>query len=289
MSEVAYWVPNTGNPPFLFAFPGTTENVQSLYASGKPYFVETTAARATRILATTNLPAALYSVTATPEGIVSEITVGGSVIPELQKTADSEGGDLFVDKSGVLTFTYRSYAALQGASASAATFTDTGTNNPYGGELDVQIDADNISNDITVTFSNGGNVRTTSTTSQTANGVASATIDTYLSSTDQANSLAAFEGTIRATVKPQVSAIEVSATSSSAHWATILALELLSPITITRTPSTGSAFTQKMLINSIIHDITPNAWTTMIEGSARYVGWFTLDASSLDGPDLLLD
>lgn len=288
MSEVAYWAKNQGFPPFLFAFGPTTAEVQSLYGSAKPFFVETTAARATRILASTNLPAALYSVTTAPEGIVSEITVGGSVIPELQKTAESEGGDLYVSKSGVLTFTARSYAALQGSSTSAATFTDTGTNNPYGGELDVQIDADNISNDITVTFSNGGNVRTTSTTSQTANGVASASIDTYLSSVDQATTLAEFESTVRAAVKPQVSAIEVSATSSSAHWATILALELLSPITITRTPATGSAFTQKMIINSITHDITPNAWKTMIEGSARYVGFFVLDQSALDGPDILI-
>jgi hypothetical protein len=288
MSEVAYWAKNTGSAPFNFAFGPTTAAVQSLYASGKPYFVETTAARATRILQTTALDSSMYSITAAPEGTVAEISVGGSVIPELQKTADSEGGDLYVSKSGVLTFTERSYAPRQGASTSAATFTDTGTNNPYGGQLDVQIDADNISNDITVTFSNGGNVRTTSTTSQTANGVASATIDTYLSSTDEANTLATFESIIRATVKPQVSAIEVSATSSSAHWATILSLELLSPITITRTPSTGSVFTQKMLINSITHDITPNAWTTMIEGSARYVGYFVLDYSSLDGPDILI-
>ena len=288
MSEVAYWAKNTGSAPFNFAFGPTTAEVKSLYGSAKPFFVETTAARATRILQTTALDSSMYSITTAPEGTVSEITVGGSVIPELQKTADSEGGDLYVSKSGVLTFTARSYAALQGSSTSAATFTDTGTNNPYGGELDVQIDADNISNDITVTFSNGGNVRTTSATSQTANGVASATIDTYLSSVDEATTLAEFESTIRATVKPQVSAIEVSATSSSAHWATILALELLSPITITRTPSTGSVFTQKMLINSITHDITPNAWTTMIEGSARYVGWFVLDSSLLDGTDLLL-
>lgn len=288
MSEVAYWAKNQGSAPFNFAFGPTTAAVQSLYGSAKPFFVETTAARATRILQTTALDSSMYSITTAPEGTVSEITVGGSVIPELQKTADSEGGDLYVSKSGVLTFTARSYAALQGSSTSAATFTDTGTNNPYGGELDVQIDADNISNDITVTFSNGGNVRTTSATSQTANGVASATIDTYLSSVDEATTLAEFESTIRATVKPQVSAIEVSTTSSSAHWATILALELLSPITITRTPSTGSVFTQKMLINSITHDITPNAWTTMIEGSARYVGWFVLDSSLLDGTDLLL-
>jgi hypothetical protein len=287
-SEVAYWAKNAGSAPFLFSFPGTTEQVQSFYASAKPYFIETTAARTTRIMQTTSIPAALCNVTTSPEGTVSEINVGGLVVAELQKTADSEGGDLFVDKSGVLQFTSQSYATTQGGMTSVATFSDVAGDNPYGQNLDVEYTADDISNDVTVTFSNGGNVRTQSSSSQTSSGVASTTIDTYLSSLTGATNLANYELTVRSVLKPQVSAIEASVASTMAQWSKVLDLELLSPFTITRTPPAGTVFTQKMIVNSISHDISPSGWRTSIQGSARYSGWFVLDYSALDGPDLLL-
>lgn len=288
ISEVAYWAKNSGTTPFLFALPATTTEVQSLYASAKPYFIETTSARTTRIMQTTSIPAALVNVTATPVNTVADINVGGLLVGELQKTADSEGGDLFIDKSGVLQFTNQYYATTQGGTTSVATFSDVAGNNPYGQNLDVEYTADDISNDVIVTFSEGGNVRTTSSTSQTSSGVASTTIDTYLSSVTGATDLAYYELQVRSVLKPQVSAIEASVASTLAQWSKVLDLELLSPFTITRTPPAGSVFTQKMIVNSISHDISPSGWRTSIQGSARYSGWFVLDYSALDGPDLLL-
>jgi hypothetical protein len=73
-----------------------------------------------------------------------------------------------------------------------------------------------------------------------------------------------------------------------AQWSKVLDLELLDPFTITRTPPAGTVFTQKMIVNSISHDISPSGWRTSIQGSARYANWFVLDTSALDGPDLLL-
>lgn len=287
-SEVAYWAKNSGSAPFLFAFPGTTEQVQSFYASAKPYFIETTAARTTRIMQTTSIAASLYNVTTTPVNTVADINVGGLLVNELQKTSDSEGGDLFIDKSGVMQFTDQWYATTQGGTTSVATFTDAGGNNPYGQNLDVEYTADDISNDVIVTFSEGGNVRTSSSTSQTSSGVASITIDTYLSSVTGATDLGYYELQVRSVLKPQVSAIEASVASTMPQWAKVLDLELLSPFTITRTPPAGTVFTQKMIVNSISHDISPSGWRTSIQGSARYSGWFVLDYSALDGPDLLL-
>jgi hypothetical protein len=266
----------------------TQAQIQSVYNAGAAQFLETTGARATRIMQTTSIAAALRNVTATPINTVQDINVGGLVVAELQKTADSEGGDLFIDKSGVMQFTNQYYAATQGASTSVATFTDVGGNNPYGQNLDVEYTADTIANDVTVTFSGGGNVRTTSSTSQTSSGVASTTIDTYLSSITGASDLANYELSIRSVLKPQVSAIEASVASTLAQWSKVLDLELLSPFTITRTPPAGTVFTQKMIVNSISHDISPSGWRTSIQGSARYANWFVLDTSALDGPDLLL-
>ena len=288
ISEVAYWAKNTGSVPFLFAYGPTDSEIKSLYASAKPYFIETTAARTTRIMQTTSIAASLYNVTNTPANTVADINVGGLLVNELQKTSDSEGGDLFIDKSGVMQFTNQWYATTQGGTTSVATFTDAGGNNPYGQNLDVEYTADDIANDVTVTFSGGGNVRTTSSTSQTSSGVASTTIDTYLSSVTGATDLGYYELQVRSVLKPQVSAIEASVASTLAQWAKVLDLELLSPFTITRTPPAGTVFTQKMIVNSISHDISPSGWRTSIQGSARYTGWFVLDYSALDGPDLLL-
>jgi hypothetical protein len=249
---------------------------------------QTTAARATSLMQQTSIPAGLYNITTTPQGTVSEIPVTGMIVTELQKTADSEGGDVFIDKSGVLQFTNRSYAPAQGASPDVITFDDSPGSNPYGQNLDVEYTADDISNDLVVTFSGGGSVRQTNTSSQTASGVVSTTIDTYLSSIAGANELATYEIAIRSVLKPQVSAIEASVARTETQWYDVLNLELLSPFTITRTPPAGTVFTQKMIVNSISHDISPSGWRTSIQGSARYANWFVLDTSALDGPDLLL-
>jgi hypothetical protein len=266
----------------------TASQVASIYNAGVPQFTETTGARATRLMQTTSVPAALYNVTATPANTVQQISNGGLVVAEMQKTSDSEGGDLFIDKSGVMQFTNQYYAATQGASPDVITFDDSPGSNPYGQNLDVEYTADDIANDVIVTFSGGGNVRTVSSTSQTSSGVASTTIDTYLSTVTGATNLANYELSIRSVLKPQVSAIEASVARTETQWYDVLNLELLSPFTITRTPPAGTVFTQKMIVNSISHDISPSGWRTSIQGSARYTGWFVLDYSALDGPDLLL-
>jgi len=266
----------------------TDAEIANIYNASVLRVEQTTAARATALMQETSVSASLYNITVEPEATVSEIPVTGLIVSELQKVSNSEGGDLFIDKSGVLQFTNRSYAPFQGASTSVATFTDAGGNNPYGQNLDVEYTADDISNDLVVTFSGGGSVRQTNTTSQTSSGVVSTTIDTYLSSITGATDLATYEVAIRSVLKPQVSAIEASVASTMAQWSKVLDLELLSPFTITRTPPAGTVFTQKMLVNSISHDISPSGWRTSIQGSARYANWFVLDVSLLDGDDVLL-
>ena len=266
----------------------TDAEVANIYNASVLRVEQTTAARATSLMQQTSIPAGLYNITTTPQGTVSEIPVTGMIVTELQKTADSEGGDVFIDKSGVLQFTNRSYAPAQGASPDVITFDDSPGSNPYGQNLDVEYTADDISNDLVVTFSGGGSVRQTNTSSQTASGVVSTTIDTYLSSIAGATDLATYEIAIRSVLKPQVSAIEASVARTETQWYDVLNLELLSPFTITRTPPAGTVFTQKMIVNSISHDISPSGWRTSIQGSARYTGWFVLDKSALDGPDLLL-
>lgn len=263
----------------------TATEIKNIYDAGQSLITETTGARATRLLATTSLNSARYSIAGTYEGTVSGIGNGNSLIPELQKTADSEGGDLYCDRDGVIQFTGRSYTYSQAAGSTAATFTDTGSNLPYGTELEVSYDGDNLQNDITVTIANGGSVRVTN--AATTNGTASTTIDTYLSTLADATSLANLEATSGSQVVPSVSPFDVSNASTLANWTTILGLDLLSQINITRTPTSGTTFTQPLLVTNITHDITPGQWRTTLAGTARYFGYFVLNVSKLDGTDVL--
>jgi hypothetical protein len=113
-------------------------------------------------------------------------------------------------------------------------------------------------------------------------------VETYIATKQGAIDYAAHEvGTFSQPI-PQFSALEVSVTQTLAQWATILGLELLDKITLKLTPKTGAPITQPLIINSITHDITPGQWTTTVQGSARYIGWFVINRSLIGGPDLLV-
>jgi hypothetical protein len=264
--------------------------VANIYNFSVAFISETTSARVQRLLNQTDLNASQYSITASPVVTVAEIEVGGSVLPQLQQTVNSESGDMFVTKAGVLTFTNQNYDYTQGSggTATAATFTDTGSSLSYGTEISIDFSGDDIINTVTVAFSGGATTTATASSSVTTNGRAQSTVDTYISTVEQAVSLASLLATTQSVVKARFSPFDVSTNTSDASWQTILGLELLSKISLTRTPSTGTAISSFLLVDSIEHQITPSQWDTQLTGSAQNTGWFVLDSSVLDGPDLLL-
>jgi len=217
------------------------------------------------------------------------------LIPQLRTVLATEAGEMFVRKDGMLMFCDRNYKYRNTKSTTVqAAFSDAGgATLKYGKELTLDYDADNIRNSVTVNFSSGAqnainNYTAVNTTSTASVGKASDTIDTYLQNLTDATTLADLQLGVGAALKPRVSPLEVGVTSQTADWQTLLGLELLERITVTRTPSTGNAITQTMLINSIDHTIRPGVWETTITGSTRYTGWFTLDVSALDGTDILV-
>ena len=249
---------------------------------------ETTAAAATRVLSIPSPPLPFTSITSTPEGMTGEMNLGGPLLSVLQKIADTEGGEVFVTKDGTVTFTNRSYAAAQGANPSPLSFTDTGAGLSYRGDMEIRYDADSIRNAVVLSYSGGASYSLTNASSVSSYGVAEQSVDTFAGNLDDAASLAYWYVQTGGVLKPQVSALDVSSNTSNSSWASILGLELMDAIQVTRTPSLGSAFVQKMNVNRIVHDITPDRWRTTLLGSARYTGWFILDVSLLDGPDVLL-
>lgn len=266
----------------------SASNFQTIFQAGNGAITETSAARFARYLGTTSIPSGLYSYTSAPEATVADLDFNTPIVNGLQGLAASEGGDIYVSKAGVLTQTYRSYATSQAAKTTSATFADNGTNLTYDGSLSIYADSDTSQNDITVNFSSGGTIRGTNQTAITNTGNKSGSYDTSLATVAQAQALVDYRRNIDAAIVPKISPLDISTNTSDAAWTTILTLELLSKITLVRTPTTGSAFTTNLLVQQIEHEITPGTWNTRLTGTARYNVWFTLDASALDGPDLLL-
>lgn len=230
-----------------------------------------------------------------PNGVrVLRIENTGDLLPQLQKNSDTEGGDMFAKKDGRILFTDRNYKYGDTKSTTVqATFSDAGgATLKYGTDLLLDFDADSIRNSVTVNYSAGANadnnVIVINTSSTASVGKVADVIETYLATESDATSLANLQLGVGAALKPRISPIDIGLTNVSADYVTILNLELLERIKLVRTPSIGNHVELLMLINSISHSITPGQISTTITGSVRYTGWFTLNVSLLDGPDVLL-
>jgi len=222
---------------------------------------------------------------------VSQLSNAQFILNEMQIVTDGESGELYVDRSGVLYFVARDWFATSTRSnTSQVTFTDIGTGVFYDhASLRMAYDADLVRNDVTVSFTGNGNVNSVDATSVSSFGSASETVSTYLADPAQAKTLANYLVTIYKNPKLRIEPFLVKGQRNPTYdWPRLLALELLDRFTFVRTPSTGSAISQDMLLQSIEHRITPGTWETVVNGSARFTGWFIIGTSLIGGTDVLL-
>ena len=244
--------------------------IRGLYEFGVGRIQETSSARMARLRETTDFPASLTSFTSSPVATVTEIGSGAGVIQEMQLTKDSEGGEMYVSKAGVLTMTPR-FGNFAGRSAtSQATFTDSGAGLRYGPELLIEYDADSLKNDITVQISGDGEANVYNDANITEYGGAATTIETYLPDIAAGTALATAKSGVYGTLVPRISPIDVSVNTTQADWQTILGLELLDRVTFKRTPTVGNQFDRDALIQGIDHQIEPGVWRTQLTLSMRY-------------------
>ena len=259
----------------------------ALYNINSNNVSETSAARMTRLLGYTSWDASLKSITSTPVATVAALSPPNSnLVAEMQTVNNSEDGDLFVTRAGVIKFTDRNYVYTNTSSnTSQATFASGSI--PFEPSVRINYDAAAIRNDITVTFTGGGQTSTTNATSVTAYGTNAMNTGTQLSTQAQAVTLAAYQATVNGQLLTNISPVSVGVTAATSDWSTLLQLELLDRYTLTVQPPTGNSISQAELINRIEHRIVPGQWQMTVDGSARYTAWFILDKSSLNGPDLL--
>lgn len=261
--------------------------VSNLYRISRNIFSETSSARFLRIIYQTNFNSLNVSTPASPVATVGAFTTGGPpVANELEVISDSEGGNLFVTKAGILTMTGRNQFATGTSLTSQATIGTTGIT--IGTTLDYRIDSENMRNQLAVGFSGDGSIEVSNTASIDAYGVAGGSTTTQLTTADAAQTLGQFLVGFSKDPAVVISPVEVNVSAVAADWATVLSLELLNRITFTLQPRTGASFTQQQLIQSIEHRVIPGQWSTTINGSVRFTNPFIINSSLLGGSDLLL-
>jgi hypothetical protein len=261
--------------------------VANLYNYSVSNIIETTAARFNRLIGFTSFPSALKSATATPVASVANLSqVGSNLAAELALVNNSEGGVMYVSKNGTLTLTDRNYYYTNTKSLTSQATLSTASIG-YEPQVSIEYSGDNLRNVYQVDFTAGGTWTASNAASVTAYGRNTTSLQTQLSTIDQAQTLADYQVAVSGTLLSDTSPVKVGVAGVTADWTTLLGLELFEKYTISVNPSTGSTFTQTQLINQITHRIVPGKYEMTIDGSARYCAWFILDQSTLDGPDLL--
>jgi hypothetical protein len=244
-----------------------------------------------RLMQNTLFSSSLTSFDTGTKNTVLDIGVTETILNEIQKTVASEFGEFFISSSGILTFFGNDWFSRNTRSnTSQLTFTDTGTGVFYDhASLRMNYNADVMRNDVNLSFSSEGQVTATDASSIAEYGAANVSVSTYIDVPDSAQSVANTQVSIYKTPRIAVEPFVVKGQRNPTYdWPRLLASELLDRFTFVRTPSVGSAVSQAMLLQSIEHRITPGSWETVVNGSARFTGWFVIGLSLIGGTDLLL-
>jgi hypothetical protein len=163
------------------------------------------------------------------------------------------------------------------SSTTQAVFNDNGTALNYSDSFRLDFDAESLINELRYDLSGDTSATAVDVASQNANGHRSTTISTQLTTVESAQGLANSKLVTFADPIPTVSPLQVGNTRSLSEWQTLLSLEVLDQIEITRSSPVGSPFVERLLINEIVHNITVDDWSMQITGSARYTGVLILD------------
>jgi hypothetical protein len=275
MQQIVVWVTNVPSPTVI----------QNIIKYSQASFYETTAARVSRIIAETPFSTSLVSANGTQ--YIAQITDDAPYAgPELQLTAQTEGGPMYVSRAGTLTqtATYTQYTQTK-SFTSQTTYGSTGT--ALDPEVTIGYDASTFRNALNVSMSQGGVVKTTGAVATTVYGESTQDWQTYAPTVAQGKLIGNLLVGFGQYVYPAFDDFDV-VLSPDNNWSATLGLELLERITLKVQPPTGNLITQDLQVSSIKHSVVPGVWQTTLNGSARWASPFRIDSSVLDGPDVIV-
>lgn len=202
------------------------------------------------------------------------IPSGTNALSYLQLVTDSEPGDLYMSKSGYLTF-IDSTPSDPGA---GITLSDTGSGIPYTG-MAVVYGSEQLYNTVIVSRLNGGTVSSTDAASQLAYGISSITIEDLLMSTDlAAQGLADDLLATYASPEYRFESVEVELNSlTEAQRAQVLALDMGVICTVVFTPNGIPPVISKVAkLIGINHSVSTSSHKVTLNFAASATGFFTL-------------
>lgn len=288
-------------------FAGIVEDIALGFTSGGDSEVQVTASDGLSVLALAEFPAAGLVVgeedsgtrvtdvldsdarfwtdgrdIATGDSTLAAGTATGTVIQYLNTVAQSEGGSLFVGRDGDLVFRNRLFPVLQ----APITLSDDGTEIDYE-SLIRQTSGESLR---TVAFAerDGTRLERSSALGLERFGFRSLDLGTLFLIDDNAVNLRLdFELTLRSTPKPTVREVRVSQLRQANT--DVIGLELSDPLIVVFTPPNVAELTQPGVVLNLRHDFTiGSGWRTTIGMQPSVLsGFFILDTSILDGPDVL--
>ena len=184
----------------------------------------------------------------------------------LKKVEETEGGNLFVDRAGKVTFLdhYATLISRPRSLTSQATFgNEAGEINPSS--LELAADTDGIANVIRVTHIDGSVSEASDATSVAKYGALALEEASIAHSAVEATGQAEWE--LMRLKDPQALRIRsLTVELFESNVERLCALELMDRVTANWTPpGGGSRISQEALISKITHDMTPDTWRMTIE------------------------
>lgn len=270
----------------LFPSVLTATQIQNIVRLGEGQFAENTSNRVARIIGQTPFSTSLVATPAVPAANVLSLTPDApTASSELAKVSNSEYAPLFVNKAGTLTLYSQSQIRSQSSSiVSQVTYGSGGV--PIGPDVQLQYDGDSMRNIANVEMSYGGVYIDENTTSVTTYGEAEQYVTTQVAAYSDAFQIGDIVTGWGGQVYPKASPISV-VLSPNGSWGSTLALELFDRFTLAVAPRTGNVITTPMLLSRVSHRVTPERWTTTVEGSARWAAVWIWGQSTWGGTDLL--
>ena len=264
----------------------TQSHAQNIYKLSSASFAEATSARITRIIGQTSFSASLVSTPGTVATVLDITDDAPYVSPEMQLVAQSEGGPLYVSKTGTITMLGR-YEQFSRASGFNSQSTYGGAGVGLGEDVTIAPGGDSMRNSLNVSASSGQVYTVSNSTSQSSYGSATQSWDTETYVTDDTKQLGQMLLGFGSQVYPQLSELEVGVTLD-ADWSKPLALELWDRITVNVAPPTGNTITLSPYVQRIRHTAVPGRWQTFIGTSVRWGSAFRIGTSSINGPDVIV-
>jgi len=208
---------------------------------------------------------------------------GQNALTVLQQLALTEGGRVFVDQDGEFQFYSRSHDSTAARSTtSQATYSDSGLAAvvPFFAVGEISYSDSYLANSVTVTTAEGLAFTAKDATSITTYGTVAKQIDTLLDSQADAQTYADIY--LNAYKDPSLRIQEwkvAPQAKGSISFPLVLAASLADRVTFEIKPNNlGTRISEQLIVEQIVHDFTPDTWTTTFSGSPAVLTWILEDA-----------